>query len=328
MLWPMLLCFGLAAVSAQWSSCLGQGDEGAPTETGANSGQADQEFVMNIEVNLLNLFVTVVDQKGRVVRGLEKEDFYLWEGGERREISNFSADADAPLSIAVMLDVSGSMGLMQKLSNSRMAVRQLEDSLHDPDQVALFTFAGTSVAPVLPFTTDRHLLVEQLEAMKPYGKTALYRAIEEVPEMLGMPDHRSAILLLTDGIDNCSQQPLEDVLNSLARRRIPIYTICFIREFFPGQTPEEYVRIPVLQDIAGRSGGAYMDVRSPAELHQGLKGILAELRHQYLLGFRAGGQPDPAERLDIRLLTSNSRHIVRVGRGFYADRSTIVEVDN
>lgn len=305
---PALLC-GLVLVPA--ASLYGQSAESAP---------ADQGFVMNIEVNLVNLYVSVVDTKGRVVRDLDQEDFYLWEGGERRAISNFSANPDAPLSIAVMLDASGSMGLMQKLGNSRMAVEQLVDSLHDPDQAALFTFAGTSVAPAVPFTDERHRLVEQMETLKPYGKTALFRAIEELPDMLGTPEHRQAILLLTDGIDNCSQQPLEQMLGTLSGRRIPIYTICFTRQFFPGSKgSEEYVRIPVLKSIAGRSGGDYLEVSSPEELTRGLKGILSELRHQYLLGFRSTGDPGDIDRLDIRLLTSNSKHIVRVGRGAYAD---------
>ncbi len=306
---PVLLC-GLALVPT--GVVRGQTAEDLPP---------DQGFVMNIEVNLVNLFVSVVDRRGRVVRDLEQEDFYLWEQGERREVSNFSTDPDAPLSIAVMLDVSGSMGLMQKLGNSRAAVQQLVEGLSDPDQAALFTFAGTSVAPVVPFTDQRQRLVEEMERLKPYGKTALYRAIEELPGLLGSPDHRQAVLLLTDGIDNCSQQPLEQMLGDLARRRVPIYTICFTRQFFPGGgTSEEYVRIPVLKSVAGQSGGDYLEVSSREELAAGLKGILAELRHQYLLGFRSIGNPEETDRLDIRLLTSNSKHIVRVGRGFFADR--------
>jgi len=305
----LVLCCGLALATA------------GPAGGQESDSEVDQGFVMNIEVNLANLYVSVVDQKGRVVRDLEKDDFYLWEKGQRREISNFSIDPDAPLSIAVMLDASGSMGLMQKLGNSRLAVEQLVDGLHDPDQAALFTFAGTSVAPAVPFTDERRRLVEEMGRLKPYGKTALYRALDELPEMLGAPDHRQAVLLLTDGIDNCSQQPLEQMLGTLAGRRIPIYTICFTRQFFPGgRRSEEYVRIPVLQGIAARSGGDYLEVSSPEELIQGLKGILAELRHQYLLGFRSAGDPGGVERLDIRLLTTNSKHIVRVGRGFYAGR--------
>lgn len=317
---PALLCCGLVLVPAGPARGQQTGGEQAGPETAADES-LDQRFVMNIEVNLVNLFVSVLDRRGRVVRDLEKEDFYLWEAGERREISNFSADPDAPLSIAVMLDVSGSMGLMQKLGNSRMAVRQLVNGLHDPDQAALFTFAGTSVAPVVPFTDERDKLVDEMETLKPYGKTALYRAIEEVPGLLDAPKNRQAILLLTDGIDNCSQQPLEKMLGTLAGRRIPIYTICFTRQFFPGgRASEEYIRIPVLKKIAGTSGGDYLEVSSPAELAQGLKGILSELRHQYLVGFRSAGDPGEVDRLDIRLLTTKSRHIVRVGRGFYAGR--------
>lgn len=313
----LLLC-GLVLVPADTVRGQETGGEQAGAEAVADD-PLDQRFVMNIEVNLVNLFVSVLDRKGRVVRDLEKEDFYLWEQGERREISNFSADPDAPLSIAVMLDVSGSMGLMQKLGNSRMAVRQLVDGLHDPDQAALLTFAGTSVALVVPFTDERDKLVDEMERLKPYGKTALYRAIEEVPGLLGAPKNRQAILLLTDGIDNCSQRPLEAMLGTLAGRRIPIYTICFTRRFYPGgRASEEYIRIPVLKNIAARSGGDYLEVSSPAELARGLKGILSELRHQYLLGFRSAGDPGEVDRLEIRLLTSNSKHIVRVGRGFYA----------
>jgi VWFA-related protein len=320
---PALLFCGLVLVSV--GQVPGQETGGEPAGPAPAADEpADQGFVLNIEVNLVNLFVSVVDQKGRVVQDLQKEDFYLWERGERREISNFSADPDAPLSIAVMLDVSGSMGLMQKLGNSRLAVSQLVDNLHDPDQAALFTFAGTSVEQAVPFTDERERLVEAMEALKPYGKTALYRAIEEVPDLLGMPAHRPAIVLLTDGIDNCSRQPLENMLTILAGRRIPIYTVCYTRQFYPGsRRTEEYIRIPVLKSIAGTSGGDYLEVSSPAELDRGLKTILSELRHQYLLGFRSAGEPGPVDRLDIRLLTSSSMHIVRVGRGAYAGTESI-----
>jgi Ca-activated chloride channel family protein len=320
MLFPALICCGLVLLSAGPS--FGQDARGEVAGADPVSDEpADQGFVLNIEVNLVNLFVSVLDRKGHVVSDLEKEDFYLWEGGERREISNFSTDPDAPLSMAVMLDVSGSMGLMQKLNNSRMAVELLVEHLNDPDEAALLAFAGTSVEQLVPLTSERDRLVQELETLKPFGKTALYRAIEEVPELLGSPLNRQAILLLTDGIDNCSQQPLEEMLNTLAGRRIPIYTICYTRQFYPdGPSSEEYTRIPVLQSIAGKSGGAYLEVSSPDELAAGLKGILTELRHQYLLGFSSTGDPGEVDRLDIMLLTSNSRHIVRVGRGFYADR--------
>jgi len=316
---PLLVCALLLAAAGPLFGQAG-GEEGAALPPVADD-PADQPFVMNIEVSLVNLFVSVVDRRGRVVRGLGREDFYLWEGGERRAISHFTTDPDAPLSVAVMLDVSGSMGLMRKLTNSRLAVERLVDGLHDPDEAALFTFAGTSAEPLIPFTDERERLVRAMEALKPYGKTALYRAIGDVPGLMGEPRHRQAILLLTDGIDNCSQQPLKAMLDTLAGRRVPIYTICFTRNFFPGgRSSEEYTRIPVLKDIATRSGGDYLEVSSPEGLAEGIKGILRELRHQYLLGFAPGNPGEAADRLDIRLLTSNDRHVVRVGRGFYAGR--------
>lgn len=314
---PALICTALlAAPGPLFAQAGGEGEGTTPTGEG---GPAEEPFVMNIEVSLVNLFVSVVDRKGRVVRGLEKDEFYLWEGGERREISHFATDPDAPLSVAVMLDVSGSMGLMRKLENSRLAVERLVDGLHDPDEAALFTFAGTSAESVVPFTDERERLVRAVEALKPYGKTALYRAIGDVPELMGEPLHRQAILLLTDGIDNCSRQPLKEMLGVLAGRRVPIYTICFARNFFPGgRSSEEYIRIPVLKSIADKSGGGYLEASGPEELAEGIKGILRELRHQYLLGFQPGDPGAAADRLDIRLLTSNDRHVVRVGRGFYA----------
>ena len=272
MLFPALICCGLVLLSAGPS--FGQDTGGGAVGADPVSDEpADQGFVLNIEVNLVNLFVSVLDRKGHVVSDLEKEDFYLWEGGERREISNFSTDPDAPLSMAVMLDVSGSMGLMQKLNNSRMAVELLVEHLNDPDEAALLAFAGTSVEQLVPFTSERDRLVQELETLKPFGKTALYRAIEEVPELLGSP------------LTNLRQDQWGGALEN--RLSFPLRVAAAVRDVWPENLPL-FVRISCTDwvdngwdlaqsiDLCGRlkslgvdfidcsSGGTVPDARIPA----------------------------------------------------------------
>ncbi|MFC1849173.1 VWA domain-containing protein [candidate division CSSED10-310 bacterium] len=286
-----------------------------------NTDPVDSQYSLTIKVELVNLFVTVVDRKGRVVKNLKKNDFSLWEDDVEQNITHFATHKEAALSVAILLDISGSMSIMNKYDNSCRIIRELAQSLKRKDEMALFTFADGIIQVAVPFTQNPHLVTKKLKTLKPYGKTALYWAIDIMPRIIGKPKNRQAIILLTDGIDNLSKISLNQMLDNAKRTRIPIYTLNFtIQSLKNVRPPEEYARISILRTVADHTGGNYFEITSKHELMQALKKMTSELRYQYLLGYHSNQKPKPGSYHKIRLQTLKKKYIVRVRKGYYVSK--------
>ncbi|MBN2385198.1 VWA domain-containing protein, partial [bacterium] len=266
--------------------------ESAESEIG--SGPMNTPYSLTISVKLVNLFVTVVDRKGHVIKDLKKADFQLWEDDIPQTITHFATHVEAPLSIAVLIDISGSMALMDKYKNSCEIIRQLIGRLKAEDEMALFTFADGIIQIAVPFTRDKSHILQKLEAVTPYGKTALYWAVDTMPHILGNPSNRQAIVLLTDGIDNLSEIPLNELLENIKKTRLPIYTLNFASDLLDNvKAPEEYARLTVLRQIAQTTGGNFYEVGDKSDLPGVLSSLTSELRYQYLLGYNSSQKPEP-----------------------------------
>lgn len=281
----------------------------------------DTPYTLTIKVKLVNLFVTVVDRKGRVVKNLKKDDFFLWEDEKRQFITHFATHDDAPLSIAILLDISGSMDLMDKFEHSVQIIKKLIALSKEEDEISLFTFCDGIVQIAVPFTQNKAEILEKLESLRPYGKTALYWAVDVMPRILGKPKNRQAILLLTDGIDNLSKIPLNDVLENIKRTRLPIYTVSFSSPVISNvKAPEDYVRTTILRRIAFTTGGNYYEIANQDDLPSVLSSLTDELRYQYLLGYNSNQKPEPGSYHKLRLQTQKKKYIVRVRKGYYVSK--------
>jgi len=270
------------------------------------------------KVRLVLLPTTVTTRRGKPVRALEAADFRLFEDGEPRAIDLFATEENAPIALAFLLDLSGSMGLGDRLAQAKEAIRFIVGSLEDEDRVALIGFAEDRVEWLAGFDGGRAAFGEQLESCAPAGRTALYDALAASS---GLVDERirgrKAIVLVTDGVDNASEIPQLQATWMARQVAVPIYTLGLLpmREALLPRRGREALR--VLRRFSDKTGGALLPVHGAEELDRAARTIRDELRFQYVIGFYPSeAARDGAFRV-LRLETGRGRLQVRTRRGYY-----------
>jgi VWFA-related protein len=277
-----------------------------PAETQQNQPAENQpapRFRSSIDV--VSVAAVVRDRKGRFVSDLSREDFQIVEGGERRKILDFRAEANGPIKVALLVDISGSMRVGAKAVDARQMARHVFAGLRPIDQAAVFTF-DTGLDQVTPFTSDRARLDSSLDAVqKPYGQTSLYDATARIARVVatessnaaGLPQ-RAAVVVLTDGIDTRSQLTPDQVAAIASGIDVPVYIVAVMAKIDDPREREDDdadsgAGIPAtrLQDLAQRTGGELFLASAPAHASVAARQILGELRHQYVLAFEASTRP-------------------------------------
>lgn len=239
---------------------------------------------IRIDSTLVLIPVTVTDPMNRFVTGLEKDNFKVFEDKKEQEISQFSSE-DAPLSIGVVFDCSGSMG--KKLEKSREAVAQFFKLANPEDEFFLVQF-NDSANLVQPFTRNLEEIQNKLAFTQSKGRTALLDAIYlGLHEMKKAKNPRKALLLISDGGDNSSRYTESEIKNLVREADVQIYAIG-IYEGYSGRsrTPEEMSGPGLLTEIAEVTGGRQYSVENLNELPDVAAKIGVELRNQYILGFQ------------------------------------------
>src|SRR5208283_2717349 len=237
----------------------------------------------NIKVNstLVLINVTVTDPLNRFVTGLEKEHFKLFEDKVEQQITQFSSE-DAPISIGLVFDTSGSMGA--KLQKSRQAAVEFFKTANPADEFFLVQFNDR---PELTqaFTTDTDSIQSALTFTQSKGRTALLDAVYlAMNEMKKAKNPRKAILIISDGGDNSSRYTETEIKSRVREADVQIYAIGIFDFYF--KTPEEREGPAMLSDITEVTGGRTFTINSPNELADVATKIGIELRNQYVLGYR------------------------------------------
>ena len=238
---------------------------------------------IRIDTTMVQIPVTVTDPLNRFVTGLEKEHFKLFEDKVEQNILQFSSE-DAPLSIAIVFDTSGSMG--SKLQKSREAVAQFLKTANPEDEFSLVQF-GDRPELVVPFTTDTDEVQNRLTFTQSKGRTALldgvYMAMNQMkPNKAHNP--RKAILIISDGGDNNSRYTESEVKNNVREADVQIYGIGIFEPMASrGRTPEEMMGPDLLHELAELTGGRAYPVDNLNELADIAAKIGVELRNQYML---------------------------------------------
>jgi Ca-activated chloride channel homolog len=250
----------------------------APTE-----GHADRMANIRTTVDLVLIPVVVTDKQDRLITGLEKEHFKLFEDKVEQEITHFVTE-DAPASIAIVFDSSGSMG--PKLQKSRAAVAAFLRDANPEDEFALLAFADRAQM-LVPFTDHTEEIQNKLFQVQSKGRTALLDAMYlALNEMKHARNSRKAILVISDGGDNNSRYSFREVRDRVREADVQIYAIGIL-EPMAGRmrSPEEFAGPALLDDLAGHSGGRLFEVDDLNELPDIASKVGTALRHQYLLGF-------------------------------------------
>ncbi len=286
-----------------------------------------KEITYDISVSAISIAVTVQNRRGRHITDLTQEDFAIYENNEKKDITYFSQDYEAPLSLTVLLDVSGSMALQDKLKESKEAlIYLLKDLLQDRDEVALLIFADGEVEVAASFSRDKSKFLTVLEKTEAYGQTALNDAVAVSPEFANRGScEKRALLLITDGIENDSQYSPDQAIEKARRVDVPIYTIGY-KIPLSEQYLEKYKRsqgltalniVESLKEFSAATGGKAFFFDQVLELKNALRLIKQELSHQYILGYTSYTDPENVYR-KIKVVTPKKNYRVRAREGYYS----------
>jgi Ca-activated chloride channel family protein len=236
-----------------------------------------------MDVNMVLVNVTVTDSMNRLVTGLEKEHFQIFEEKEEQKVTHFSNE-DVPLSMGVVFDASGSMS--NKITKARMAALQFFKTANPADEFFLVDFSDQP-RMLMDFTSDVEEMQTKLNFTQPHGRTALLDAIYlSLNQMRHARHQKKALLVLSDGGDNHSRYTENEIKNMVKEADVQIYAIGIFEPFSSrGRTPEELSGPGLLTDVAETTGGRQFPVDNLNELPDVAGKIALELRNQYVIGY-------------------------------------------
>jgi Ca-activated chloride channel family protein len=247
-----------------------------PRVTKRSSQLKNGSSSLRVDVNLVLIPVMVTDPYERPVRGLKKADFHLFEDGVEQEISQFFSE-EAPISIGIVLDASGSM--RKKMDESRQAILEFLKMSLPGDEFSLLKFNDRPES-LCPFTTDAKDIEKILPSVQAEGWTSLFDAIYlGVNQMKHAAHARKVLLVLSDGGDNNSRYTEGEVTNLVKEADVRIFSISI------------FDKSSSLENITAESGGRSFRVRKLEELPELAANVSAELHSEYVLGFAPAERP-------------------------------------
>jgi len=270
-------------------------------------------------VDVVPIQASVRDARGRVVQGLSRLDFEVRDNGQVRPIIEFRSDRQSPVTLAILVDMSGSMGIGPKIAMARQAYESILSQLRPNDEAALFTF-DSSLHERQGFTHDLTLLRDGLSDFESFGTTSLYDATAAAAR--GLADrtatHR-AMVVLTDGIDTSSRLTASEVSGLAAAIDVPVYIVATVPSVDQRVMMEAVERggeseTADLRDLAEWTGGRLQFASTLTETVIVAAGIVGELRQQYVLAIEAAAERE-WRRLHLRV--KNPAVTVKARSGYF-----------
>jgi Ca-activated chloride channel family protein len=318
----VLLALGGAIVSAQtpkppWASSSPESAKRPPRETEAQ--QPDTTF--KVDVKLVNVFVTVTDDRGAPIASLKKENFALQEDGEQQKIAVFDKESALPLSIVLAIDTSLSTrkDLPLELGSARRFAHTI---LRPVDALSLYEFSEV-VSELTPFTPDLNRIDRAISRLRLGSATALYDALFLGSQALEPRQGRKVFVVITDGGDTMSKVDYKDAVRAAQQAEAIVYSIIVVPiEASAGRdTGGEHALIQLSMD----TGGKYFYATSASQLDDAFRQISDELRTQYLLAYYPSQRFSDSDFRRIQITVSGlppgSGFKVRHRTGYYTSKS-------
>ena len=269
--------------------------------------------------DLITLTVTVTDTYGRYVSGLSQKAFSVFDEKHQQEITFFSDD-DAPVSVGVIFDVSGSMS-GDKIKRARDALAKFIQTSHNADEYFLIAF-NSRAQLLLDKTRNGDAVLDKLTFVQTKNQTALYDACYLGVERVQRGAHpKRALLLISDGQDNNSRYTFNEVRRLLKESDVVLYSIGILS----GSDSTNALGMEgqgILDELSGVSGGKAFFPRSAAEMDDIFEQIALELRHQYSIGYKPSNFTNDGKWHRIKVKVSPPRGLprlfVRSKEGYYA----------
>jgi Ca-activated chloride channel family protein len=276
----------------------------------STSGQTFRGSVTTVEIP-----VTVTDTNNRLITGLTRDDFEVFEDGDPEPITQFS-DKRTPISVGVLLDISDSMR-GQPIVDARSAVDRFMGDLLEGDDEAFVGAFNHLPRILVPWTAPPSRLTGRLDSERPTGGTAMYDAIAATMSMFGRRQRtRAAMIVISDGADTASDHSLPQTRELLRRSDAFVYAIAI--DSATEQRVSTRVNPEALREITGPSGGYTEVVRTSADLGPATQRIAEELNAQYMLAY-ATMRPQDGSWRTIRVRVRNRDYIARARRGYFAN---------
>ena len=254
-----------------------------PTPPNKQDGTPVGDGPLIFNTDLVTLTVTVTDQYGRYVSGLQQGAFKVFEDKQEQEITFFSDD-DAPVSVGIVFDLSGSMS-GDKIVRARQALSRFIETSHNSDEYFLIGFNNRAQL-LMERTRDGDAVLNKLTFVQTKGQTALYDACYLGVEKVQRGAHQKrAIILISDGQDNDSRYTFSEVRKLLKESDVVLYGIGILGGNDPGSS-QGMEGQSILDELSSVSGGKAFFPNSAAEMDEIFERIALELRHQYSIGYK------------------------------------------
>jgi Ca-activated chloride channel family protein len=254
--------------------------EGADNVARSGAGHSKDSRI-RVDVNLVLVPATVTDPMNRLVTGLEKENFEIYDNNIGQAIKSFSTE-DAPVTIGIVFDLSGSMN--SKYARARKALSEFLRTSNPQDEFFVVGF-NDRPAVIVDYTSDVDDVEARMVMLKPENRTALIDAVYLAVNKLRQAKYeRKALLIISDGGDNRSRYTEGELRRVVRESDVQIYAIGIFDQYAP--TQEEQMGPVLLSDVCEMTGGRMFRVGDLADLSDIASRISAELRNEYVIGYR------------------------------------------
>ena len=287
---------------------------------------------LRVKVSLVTVGVRVTDWLGLDVRGLNVQNFSVFDDGVAQKIVFFSSE-EQPVTLGILLDRSDSMSYNEKLQRAKEAAHALVFSAREGSEYFYVTF-DDRVKVEADLTMDRHRIDTAIDGTASGGGTALYDAVLEGLSLTHRAQRpRQAVIIISDGADQNSMRTLQEVIRAVREAELQVYTIGYFgkeEEILFRRSGAKLTLIDgrvvdnpkyVLQRLAKDSGGESFFPRSDKELAQAVDKIANDLRTQYTLAFYPQGSDNDSHYHQLRVDLHGGRYRVRARPGYSATPS-------
>ena len=277
-----------------------------------------EALALSVDVDLVNVLFTVSDRKGRFVPSLPKEKFRVFDNNRRQVITHFSSETDSPLTIALLIDTSGS--IQNKVDfEQEAAIRFLKSILRGGiDRALLITF-DLQVKLLQDYTDNIASLARAAENISIGGGTPLYDAVYvAATEKLARQPGRRIAILISDGMDTTSRRPFQDALRAAQQNDTTVYCISTNEigmEFHGGDSGNK-----VLRKLAEETGGRAFFPSKVKDLEKVFQKLNEELRAQYALAYGPSEVSQDGAFHKIRIETDDRYLRIQARNGYFARR--------
>lgn len=283
----------------------------------------DPDRPVKIKTDLVTLTLTVTDLYGRYVSGLTRKAFSVVDNDEPQEITFFS-DSDAPVSIGILFDVSGSMS-GEKIGKARNALEKFVNTSHPSDEYFLIAF-NKRAQLLLDRTRDGEAVLQKLTLVEPKHNTALYDATYLGIEKVTRGSHQKrALLIISDGQDNASRYNFGEVRRLMKESDVVTYAVGIMDRGDAGSMLGMQGQA-FLDELTSVTGGKSFYPQSDVEMDEIFERIALELRHQYSIGYTPKDFEPNGKWRKVKVKVKPPRGLprltVRSREGYYATPST------